>query len=103
MAYSDVIDKLGQIKLNNLDLITKQIPPGKGGSPGQPYDPPKPTGPYVPSPTAPTKLANSSLDAAGDMDYVTEKGFFLEGAGDAYINTPEGCLLYTSPSPRDRG
>ena len=58
MAYSDVINKLGQIKQNNLDLITKQIPPGKGGSPGQPYDPPKPTGPYVPSPTAPTKVAN---------------------------------------------
>ena len=58
MAYSDVINKLGQIKQANLDLITKQIPPGKGGSPGQPYDPPKPTGPYVPSPTAPTKVAN---------------------------------------------
>ena len=88
MAYSDVIEKLGQIKQNNLDLITKQIPPGKGGSPGQPYDPPKPTGPYVPAP----KLANSSLDAAGDMGYVTEKGFFLDGAGDAFINTPEGLL-----------
>ena len=50
MAYSDVINKLGQIKQANLDLITKQIPPGKGGSPGQPYDPPKPTGPYVPAP-----------------------------------------------------
>ena len=32
----------------------------------------------------------SSLDAAGDMTHVTEKGFFLDGAGDAYINTPDG-------------
>ena len=32
--------------------MTKKIPPGKGGSPGQPYDAPKedPKNPYVPAP-----------------------------------------------------
>ena len=74
MAYSDVINKLGQIKQANLDLITKQIPPGKGGSPGQPYDPPKPTGPYMPAPKrvstpqdgrAPNTLFYNNYDEAG--------------------------------------
>ena len=32
----------------------------------------------------------SSLDAAGDMRHVTEKGYFLDPNGDAYINTPDG-------------
>ena len=36
-------------------LLAGKIPPGKGGSPGQPYDPPQPTGPYVP---APNRLAH---------------------------------------------
>ena len=89
MAYSDVINKLGQIKQNNLDLITKQIPPGKGGSPGQPYDPPKPTGPYVPSPTAPTKLAGFP-DEGGN---VTEFGYIYDpDTGDVFINTPDGLI-----------
>jgi len=89
MAYSDVINKLGQIKQNNLDLITKQIPPGKGGSPGQPYDPPKPTGPYVPSPTAPTKLAGFPQEGGN----VTEKGYIYDpDTGDVFINTPDGLL-----------
>ena len=34
------------------------------------------------------KIASDAT--AGDMGYVTEKGFFLDGAGDAYINTPDG-------------
>ena len=86
MAYSDVINKLGQIKQANLDLITKQIPPGKGGSPGQPYDPPKPTGPYVPSPTAPTKLANLRPQdfTPFDMDGVRD----MEGFLIPHIRTP---------------
>ena len=33
------------------------------------------------------KIANAT---AGDMGHVTEKGFFLDDAGDAYINTPDG-------------
>lgn len=69
MAYSDVINKLGQIKMNNLDLINSQIPPVKGdltagkdtkqpgGIPNRPYEAPRedPKNPYVP---APTRLAN---------------------------------------------
>ena len=63
----------------------KEIPPGKGGSPGQPYDPPKPTGPYVPAPKR--DLANL-VDGEPDssiMNYVTENGFFLDGQGRAYL------------------
>ena len=64
MAYSDVINKLGQIKQNNLDLINSQIPPVKGdltagkdtkqpgGIPNRPYEAPQedPKNPYVPAP-----------------------------------------------------
>ena len=69
MTYSDVINKLGQIKLNNLELINSQIPPVKGDlkaahPPGQlpPYVPPnKPSSPYEPGkspmPSRETKLA----------------------------------------------
>ena len=63
----------------------KEIPPGKGGSPGQPYDPPKPTGPYVPAPSRNlANLADGEPDASM-MNYVTEKGFFLDGQGGAYM------------------
>ena len=164
MAYSDVMNKLGQIKQNNLDLINSQIPPVKGdlmagkdtkqpgGIPNRPYEAPKedPNNPYVPAPPRP-KLANAnkgmmianqsltpkdfgpiklygvphirtpyikqfemdnfrrfiksttgedfplaqnnnSLLIAGDagtsmMNYVTEKGFFLDGRGKAYMQT----------------
>ena len=63
----------------------KEIPPGKGGSPGQPYDPPKPTGPYVPAPSRNLATLAESEPSASDMNYVTEKGFFLDGRGDAYM------------------
>jgi len=69
----------------NEGLAGKDIPPGKGGSPGQPYDPPKPTGPYVPAPSR--NLANLA-DGQPDpsiMNYVTEQGFFLDGQGKAYM------------------
>ena len=65
----------------------KEIPPGKGGSPGQPYDPPKPTGPYVPAPSRNlANLADGTPDAS-IMNYPTEKGFFLDGQGKAYMQT----------------
>ena len=63
----------------------KEIPPGKGGSPGQPYDPPKPTGPYVPAPSRNLATIAEPEPSASDMGYVTEKGFFLDGSGDAYM------------------
>ena len=63
----------------------KEIPPGKGGSPGQPYDPPKPTGPYVPAPGRDlANLVNGEPDSS-IMNYVTENGFFLDGQGRAYM------------------
>jgi len=70
MTYSDVIDKLGQIRQNNLDLINSQIPPVKGDltaahPPGElpPYKKPdKPNSPYEPYkspiPSRDDKLAN---------------------------------------------
>ena len=64
-------------------LAMGKIPPGKGGSPGQPYDPPKPTGPYVP---APPRLAMDTTDSS-IMNYVTEQGFFLDGSGKAYMQS----------------
>ena len=66
-------------------LAMGNIPPGKGGSPGQPYDPPKPTGPYVPAPKRDlANLVDGEPDASM-MNYVTEKGFFLDGQGGAYM------------------
>ena len=65
----------------------KEIPPGKGGSPGQPYDPPKPTGPYVPAPSRDlANLADGEADPS-IMYYPTEQGFFLDGQGKAYMQT----------------
>ena len=55
--------------------------PGKDGTPSSPYLPGK-------SPM-PSKLANLA-DGEADpsiMNYVTEKGFFLDGQGDAYMQT----------------
>ena len=45
----------------------------------------------------------SSLDAAGDMQHVTEKGYFLDPNGDAYINTPDGLLLEGEYNPDVHG
>ena len=70
-------------------LAMGNIPPGKGGSPGQPYEGPKedPKNPYVPAPKR--DLANLADGEADEsiMNYVTEKGFFLDGQGDAYMQT----------------
>ena len=49
MAYSDVVSRVSQIKLNNLDLILAKLREGDGGSPYT--TPPKEkTGPFVPAP-----------------------------------------------------
>ena len=142
MAYSDVIEKLGQIKLNNLDLIHSQIPPVKGdlavrqGDGGSPYTaPPKedPTRKYVPAPKK-ASLTQQQMDSLnkvfpgaegrinkfrkkqfnlGPMQIrpqgpqlpdlaqfpdeaggnVTERGYFVDPNGDAYINTPDGMVI----------
>ena len=60
MAYSDVMNKVGQIQQNNLDLILAKLRQGDGGSP---YTaPPKedPDKKYVPAPKQ--KLASTPQD-----------------------------------------
>tara|TARA_A100001037_G_scaffold135839_1_gene123069 strand:+ start:138 stop:866 length:729 start_codon:yes stop_codon:yes gene_type:complete len=94
MAYQDdlILSMYGR---GEPGLAMGNIPPGKGGSPGQPYQPPKedPNNPYVPAKPRP-KLANLA-DGEPDpsiMNYVTAGGFFLDGQGRAYMQT--GCKLY---------
>ena len=88
-AYN-MLQRIGP--MNEGLAMGKEIPPGKGGSPGQPYDPPKPTGPYVPAPSRNlANLADGTPDAS-IMNYVTEQGFFLDGQGGAYMQT--GGKLY---------
>ena len=84
MAYSDVMNKVGQIQQNNLDLILAKLRQGDGGSP---YTaPPKENpGPFVPAPKRDlANLVDGEPDASM-MNYVTEKGFFLDGQGGAYM------------------
>ena len=81
-AYN-MLQRIGP--MNEGLAMGKEIPPGKGGSPGQPYDPPKPTGPYVPAPSRNLATIAEPEPSASDMGYVTEKGFFLDGSGDAYM------------------
>jgi hypothetical protein len=97
MTYSDVINKLGQIKMNNLDLINSQIPPVKGdltvkktreGDGGSPYTaPPKENpGPFVP---APKRLAAFPQEGGN----FTEFGYLYDpDTGDVFINTPDGLI-----------
>ena len=49
MAYSDVLNKVSQIKLNNLNLILAKLRQGDGGSPYT-APPKEETGPFVPAP-----------------------------------------------------
>ena len=43
------------------------------------------------------------LDVAGKFYLPEEEVEFTERIGQADLNDDKGCLLYTSPSPRDRG
>ena len=74
-------------------LAMGNIPPGKGGAPGQPYDAPKedPKNPYVPAPSKP-KLAQDPLS---DLD-PTEFGYFVAPDGNAYRQT-DGVLYKPEP------
>ena len=75
-------------------LAMGNIPPGKGGAPGQPYDAPKedPKNPYVPAPKRDlANLPDGEVDPSM-MYYPTENGFFLDGTGKAYMQT--GGKLY---------
>ena len=67
-------------------MTKKKETPGEGGSPYQPYKP-KPSGPYTPAPARESLKLASLADGKPDssmMNYVTEKGFFLDGRGNAY-------------------
>ena len=61
-------------------LAMGNIPPGKGGSPGQPYDAPKedPKNPYVPAP----KIAGAPNFPGGG--FTTTSGAFVDLSGEAY-------------------
>ena len=62
----------------------KEPTPGDGDSPYQPYKP-KPSGPYTPAPSRDSiKIASGDADIKS-MHYPTEKGFFLDGTGKAYM------------------
>ena len=72
MAYSDIQDKLGQIKMTNINQIYSQIPHVKGdlavrqGNGGSPYTaPPKedPTRKYVPAPPKKASLTQQQMDS----------------------------------------
>ena len=72
MAYSDIQDKLGQIKMTNINKIYSQIPHVKGdlavrqGDGGSPYTaPPKedPTRKYVPAPPKKASLTQQQMDS----------------------------------------
>ena len=70
-------------------LAMGNIPPGKGGSPGQPYDAPKedPKNPYVPAP----KRDLAMDDELSEFD-LTEKGLYMNYMGDMFMNL-DGMLF----------
>ena len=56
-----------------------------GHSPYEPYKP-APSGPYTPAPSRDSiKIANLTEPDASIMNYVTEKGYFLDGQGNSYL------------------
>ena len=100
MAYSDIQDKLGQIKMTNMNQIYSKIPPVKGdlavrqGDGGSPYTaPPKEkTGPFVPAP----KRASTFDEAMGGGGFVGTKrtNVFINEGGEAYILEPNGNFKF---------
>ena len=70
-------------------LAMGNIPPGKGGAPGQPYDAPKedPKNPYVPAP----KRDLAMDDELSEFD-LTEKGLYMNYMGDMFMNL-DGMLF----------
>ena len=101
MAYSDIQDKLGQIKMANMNQIYSKIPPVKGdlavrqGDGGSPYTAaPKedPTRKYVPAP----KRASTFDEAMGGGGFVgTQRtNVFINEGGEAYILEPNGNFKF---------
>ena len=94
-----------------------KIPPGKGGSPGQPYDAPKedPKNPYVPAPgKTPVKLAGLSDDlkinaaehkGAQKKTKIYNKAIQGSGSEKDWLKKtgpqlPLAQVDYTSPNPK---
>ena len=101
MAYSDIQDKLGQIKMTNINQIYSQIPHVKGdlavrqGDGGSPYTAPPqedPTKKYVPAP----KRASTFDEAMGGGGFVgTQRtNVFINEGGEAYILEPNGNFKF---------
>ena len=101
MAYSDIQDKLGQIKMANMNQIYSKIPPVKGdlavrqGDGGSPYTAPPqedPTKKYVPAP----KRASTFDEAMGGGGFVgTQRtNVFINEGGEAYILEPNGNFKF---------
>lgn len=65
-TIKDMLDKEAYNRASIAEGLAQKIPPGKGGSPGQPYDPPKPTGPYVPPPNRNMMIAEFPRLSTGE-------------------------------------
>jgi len=82
--------RLGKESQQNFKMqIAGRDTPQPGGIPNRPYDAPKedPKNPYVPAPKRDGLMIANLADGRPDpsmMNYVTEKGFFLDGRGNAY-------------------
>ena len=65
-------------------LAMGNIPPGKGGAPGQPYDAPKedPKNPYVPAPSKPKLAGVPDFPGGG---YGSTSGAIVDLNGEAYF------------------
>ena len=87
MAYQDDLI-LSMYSRGEPGLAMGNIPPGKGGSPGQPYDAPKedPKNPYVPAPKR-----DLAMDDLSEFD-LTEKGLYMHYSGDMFMNL-DGMLF----------
>ena len=86
MAYADVIGRVSQNQINNLDTILTKLRQGDGGSPYTAPPKEKPNRKYVPAPGK-TKLANT-------RGYqVTGNGNVVDPAGRVFQNI-DGKLIY---------
>jgi len=92
MQAYNMLQRIGP--MNEGLAMGKEIPPGKGGSPGQPYDPPKPTGPYVPAPGR--ELAMDMKDAVPRGGFLGMKrtNVIVNDGGEAYIIEPNGNFKF---------
>ena len=88
MSYQEALI-LSMYNQGEPGLAMGNIPPGKGGSPGQPYDAPKedPKNPYVPAP----KRDLAMDDELSDFD-LTDKGLYMHYSGDMFMNL-DGMLF----------